>query len=89
MILDSNLEHENGRGLRRGVRFKKRLLQLAMMGASLASLSMTPSWAKPVSQISQSCGSESSKCCIDAEGKKVPPGSKNGPYTCLPDGSWG
>ncbi len=89
MILDSNLGHENGRGLKRGRRFKTHLLQLAMIGASLASVSVATSWAKAEPQITQSCGSESSKCCIDAEGKKVPPGSKNGPYTCLPDGSWG
>ena len=89
MILDSNLGHENGRGLKLGRRFKKHLLQLAMMGTSLASVSIATSWAKAESQITQSYGSESSKCCIEAEDKKVPPGSKNGPYTCLPDGSWG
>jgi hypothetical protein len=41
------------------------------------------------STAAQTCDQSRGKCCTTPEGRKVPPGSRSGPYTCLPDGSWG
>ena len=56
---------------------------------ALAGLVVMPGWAGAAAPIAQSCGSNGGRCCIDSEGRRVPPGTRNGPYTCLPDGSWG
>jgi hypothetical protein len=39
--------------------------------------------------VSQACDQSRGKCCTTPDGRKVPPGTRSGPYTCLPDGSWG
>jgi hypothetical protein len=40
-------------------------------------------------KIVQECNPNQERCCFNLEGKPVPPGSKRGPYTCLPNGTWG
>ena len=41
-------------------------------------------------QIAQKpCKSQAQKCCFKPNGDPVVPGTKRGPYTCLPNGTWG
>lgn len=37
----------------------------------------------------QSCNPKKQKCCINSDKTLVPPGTRRGPYTCLPNGTWG
>lgn len=37
----------------------------------------------------QGCNPKTQKCCVNPDGVPVPPGTKVGPYTCLPNGTWG
>lgn len=61
---------------------------LAAAGA-FTGLNGTALMSTQAGSIAQACDQSKGKCCTTPEGKKVPPGSRSGPYTCLPDGSWG
>ena len=37
----------------------------------------------------QSCNPKKQKCCLNSDKSLVPPGTRRGPYTCLPNGTWG
>lgn len=41
------------------------------------------------SRQAQACDPSRQTCCFTPEGQAVPPGSQRGPYTCLPNGTWG
>lgn len=36
-----------------------------------------------------SCDPNTQTCCRNPDGTPVPPGTRRGPYTCLPNGTWG
>ena len=37
----------------------------------------------------QACNPSTQRCCFNPDGTPVPPGTRRGPYTCLPNGTWG
>lgn len=37
----------------------------------------------------QACDPARQTCCFTPEGRAVPSGYQRGPYTCLPNGTWG
>lgn len=37
----------------------------------------------------QACNPNTQRCCFNPDGTPVPPGTRRGPYTCLPNGTWG
>jgi hypothetical protein len=38
--------------------------------------------------IAQRCDSQGNCLCVTPDGREVPPGTRDGPYVCLPDGTW-
>lgn len=49
--------------------------------------SMAPT---PFKQVAQSaCNPRIQRCCFMPDNTPVPPGTRQGPYTCLPNGTWG
>ena len=37
----------------------------------------------------QACNPSIQRCCFNPDGTPAPPGTRRGPYTCLPNGTWG
>ena len=65
---------------------------------ALALLVLTPAlqastgrsfWPSPAKMTATTCNPRSQTCCFNPDGKAVPPGTRRGPYTCLPNGTWG
>jgi hypothetical protein len=47
-------------------------------------------WVDPSgTRQAQACDPARQTCCFTPEGQAVPPGHQRGPYTCLPNGTWG
>jgi len=49
----------------------------------------TRHFTNPVKLAQQACNPQTQTCCFNPDGTPVPPGTKRGPYTCLPNGTWG
>jgi hypothetical protein len=67
------------------------IVTLGLSGSSLANSRQTKTVSVPAfARVAQkSCNPAKQKCCLNSDKMPVPPGSRRGPYTCLPNGTWG
>jgi hypothetical protein len=67
------------------------ILTLGLADASWANSRQTkPGSAPAFARVAQkACNPAKQKCCMNSDKTLVPPGSRRGPYTCLPNGTWG
>ena len=67
---------------------------IAMLGFGDASLAnsrqpKTSTILSPGRLAQKACNPAKQRCCLNADKTPVPPGTRRGPYTCLPNGTWG
>jgi hypothetical protein len=67
------------------------MLGLVIGGAANANSRSPNARALPsINRVAQhSCNPNKQKCCLNSDKSLVPPGTRRGPYTCLPNGTWG